>query len=104
MKRQWLGDPAQPKAPELPQAKAPELPRANLPEPTSVQEPPPEWAGKKARVDAIHAPFELEPDEIPPIGQRPDYDKILSDRQLKKLRKAENRREAERRKAKKLLA
>jgi hypothetical protein len=56
----------------------------------------------KSRVEAIHAPLELEPDEIPPIGERPDYPKILSDRRIEKLMKAEGRPEARRRKAEKL--
>ena len=80
------------------------VPIAILPEPTPVQEPLPEWVGKKAFVDAIHAPFELEPDEIPPIGVKPDYDQILSDRRIKKLKKAQSRRESERRKVEKLRA
>ena len=99
LKTKWLGS-------QPPEAISNAIlpPPATLPEPMKLQEPAPEWAGKKVYVDAIHAPFDLEPDEIPPIGERPDFPKILSDRRQKRLKKAEGRREAKRRKAEKLLA
>ena len=96
LKQSWLG--------HQEEMKSAEPKSAPLPEPVAVQEPAPEWAGQRARVDAIHAPFELEPDEVPPIGQRPDFAKILADRRAKKLKKAEDRRDARRRKAEKLRA
>jgi hypothetical protein len=107
MKEKWQGSVPSPQAQttltpaNLPTAK---LAMAIVPEPTPVQEPPPEWAGKVAWVDAIHAPFELEPDEIPPLGVKPDFPKIGSDRRVRKLKKAESRREADRRKVEKLRA
>ncbi len=75
-----------------------------LPEPIPVQDPPPEWASKKTWEELHHAPFELEPDEIPPIGEKPDFPRIKSERRLKRLKEAQDRREDKRRKAKKLLS
>jgi hypothetical protein len=78
---------------------------AKVPEPEAVAEPTPEWVKKATdRVDGIHAPFELEPDEIPPIGQPADFEAILVNRQAKKRQKIEDLRENRRREAKRLLA
>jgi hypothetical protein len=107
MKERWLGSEPGPIAQtSLPTASLPMamLPTAMVPEPTPVQEPPPEWAGKVALVDAIHAPFELEPDEIPPIGVKPDFPKIHSNRGVKQSKKAEGRRQARRKKVEQLIA
>ena len=52
----------------------------------------------------IHPPFDLEPHEFPPPDGDIDLPKILSDRREKKLRQAEARREAARRKVEKLRA
>jgi hypothetical protein len=98
LKETWYG------SDRLPPAAATLAPPTPLPEPTAVQDPPPEWAGKKAYVDAIHAPFELEPHEIPPIGVKPDYPRILSDRRIDELEKDESRREARRQEVEKLRA
>ncbi len=75
-----------------------------LPQPIPVQDPPPEWETRKPRVEMNHAPFELEEDEIPPIGEKPDFPRIKSERRLKGLKEAQDRREDKRRKAKKLLS
>ena len=78
---------------------------ARLPEPEPVAEPTPDWVKKPTdRVDGIHAPFELEPHETPPLGVPADFEAILADRQVKKRRKVEDLREARRRQAKRLLA
>jgi hypothetical protein len=78
---------------------------ARLPEPEPVAEPTPEWVKKPTdRVDGIHAPFELEPDEIPPLGVPADFEAILADRQVKKRKKVEDLRDQRRRQAKRLLA
>jgi hypothetical protein len=74
-----------------------------LPEPVAVEEPPPEWAGLQAWADQIHPPFDLEPDECPPPGQKADIPKIQAARRVKKLQKVESRRAAKRRKAKEIL-
>ncbi len=59
----------------------------------------PEASAKKPRFcEPPHAPFELEADEIPPVGVRPDYQAILDARKEKKHRKAEARRLARRKK------
>ena len=88
---------------EVRAAQAAKLEEVALPQPTPVQEPAPEWATRKPRVEMHHAPFELEPDEIPPIGEKADFPRIKSERRLKQLKKVQGRRDAERRKAKKLL-
>ena len=48
-------------------------------------------------------PFDLEPDEYPPIGQKADIPTILQLRRRKRIEKAEARREARRRKLDRLL-
>ena len=78
---------------------------AKVPEPEPVAEPTPDWVKKPTdRVDGIHAPFELEPDEIPPPGVPADFEAILADRQLKKRKKVEDLRDQRRRQAGRLLA
>ncbi len=78
----WLGR-KEPTAPKLP---------APLPTPAPVAEAP-ITAG---RFPDLHAPFDLEPDEIPPPGQKADFPAILAARHDRKLRKAEARRQARR--------
>ena len=51
-----------------------------------------------------HPPFDLEPHEFPPPGQKPDIPAILSARLIKKMEKADARREARRRKVERLRA
>jgi hypothetical protein len=51
-----------------------------------------------------HPPFCLTPDEFPPKGQRPDIPAVLKSRKAKKRRKVDERREADREKARKLHA
>jgi hypothetical protein len=67
-----------------------------IPEPDPVPEPKPEWEVNRKRVGA---PFELEPHEIPPIGQSPDFDQILSNRKARRRQKAEDLRQTRRRQA-----
>ena len=43
-------------------------------------------------------PFDLDPDEVPPTGQKPDLPVILQARRIKRLAKAEARRQVKRRK------
>jgi hypothetical protein len=50
----------------------------------------------------MHPPFDLEPDEVPPRGERLDVPAVLSARRQKKLEKADARRDARRRKVDKL--
>jgi hypothetical protein len=78
---------------------------ARLPEPEPVAEPTPDWVKKPTdRVNGIHAPFELEPHEIPPMGVPADFEAILANRQVKKRKKVEDLRDERRRQAKRLLA
>ena len=70
--------------------------------------PEPRTADEKA-VEAhdptsFSPPFDLTPDEFPPPGQRADLPTILESRKKKRLRKAESRRDADRRKAERLHA
>jgi hypothetical protein len=51
-----------------------------------------------------HPPFDLEPDEFPPSGQKADIPKIIRTRKEKQIAKAEDRRQAKRRKLDKLRA
>jgi hypothetical protein len=71
-------------------------------EPTPVQEPPGDWVAENL-AKQIHPPFDLEPDEFPPPGQKANIPAIEESRRQKKLKKAEERRDARRRKAEKLL-
>ena len=69
------------------------------PEHGSAPAPASEAPAKKPRFcEPPHAPFELEAEEIPPVGVRPDYQAILDARKEKKHRKAEARRLARRKK------
>jgi hypothetical protein len=52
----------------------------------------------------IHPPFDLTPDEFPEPGELPDIPKIIANRRDKKLRKAEARRDAKRRRVERLRA
>jgi hypothetical protein len=49
-------------------------------------------------------PFDLEPHEVPAVGETPDVPAILASRRERRLRKAEARREAARRKVERLRA
>ena len=93
IRTRWLGNqyppPAQPLPPRLPLSPP-------LPEP--VAQTPGD------RFPDLHPPFDLEPDEEPPLGQKADIPKILHDRAVKRLRKVEARREAQRRKVDQLRA
>ncbi len=84
------------------------LPPNPNPLPTSILPPtpprPPEPIITAGRFPDLHPPFDLEPDEIPPPGQKPDIPQILLARREKQLRKAEARREARRRKLEDLRA
>ena len=102
LKDKWLGN--QDEFAALTDLKA-KMEAARLAEPAPVAEPTPEWVKKPTdRVDGIHAPFELEPHEIPPLGQPADFEAILADRQAKKRKSVENLRDARRRQAERLLA
>ncbi len=76
------------------------------PEPTPAPEPkhPDEVAAEGWTPECIQPPFCLEPEEFPEPGQNADIPKILAGRREKRFRKAESRREANRRKAQKLRA
>jgi hypothetical protein len=89
--RQWLGDPEE--VSPLEEVKAPEP----LPVPEIKPDPP-------ALTQSDHPPFDLEPDEYPLPGEVADIPMILNNRRQKKLKKAEARREARRRKLEKLRA
>ena len=54
--------------------------------------------------DSPHPPFDLEPDEYPPPGQKADIPRIVESRKEKRFARAEARRAARRRKAEKLRA
>ena len=75
-------------------------------EPVPKPEPPneDEKAAAAHPSTSPHPPFDLEPDEFPEPGQRPDIPAILKSRREKKLKKAESRREAKRRKVERLRA
>ena len=62
--------------------------------------PTPEPDVKKS----LHPPFDLTPEECPPIGEPVDLPRIIANRQEKKLQKAEARRDAKRRKVERLRA
>jgi hypothetical protein len=94
LKQCWLGY----------QEPPPEIKAPPLPEPTPVKEPEPEWVLEQALRGDIHPPFDLEPHEAPPPGEKADIPKILANRREKKLLKEETRRDARRRKIDKLRA
>ncbi len=54
--------------------------------------------------NAIHPPFDLEPDEVPEPGENADIPMILRSRKQKRIQKAQARRDARRRKVEKLRA
>jgi hypothetical protein len=89
----WLGD--HEAAPDVAVAAA-----SPLPEPKAVVSDV-EYVTPGRRFPMLHPPFDLEPDEFPMAG---DIPLILANRQAKKIRKAEARREAQRRKVEKLRA
>ena len=82
-----------------PRWKDPEIPSPK-PEPKTEAEK----AAENYSPKNLHPPFDLEPDEYPPPGQRPDIPAILKSRKQKRLAQAESRREARRRKLDKLRA
>jgi hypothetical protein len=94
LKAIWLGN----QEPIPPRPKSPPLP-----EPIATPPPFPEETVKGQRLPRVDLPFDLEPDEFPAPGQRPDLDKILAGRQSKRLKKAEARRQAKRHQAANLL-
>jgi hypothetical protein len=85
---QWLGD----------NEAAPKIePSPPLPEPKPETTP-------GVRFPNVHPPFDLELDELPADGSPADFPLILANRQAKRLKKAEARRDAKRRKVEKLRA
>ena len=76
------------------------------PEERTKIEPPTEdeRIAAKHPAGSPHPPFCLEPDEFPPKGQKADIPSVLRSRRQKRLRKAEARREARRRKVEQLRA
>jgi hypothetical protein len=81
--------------PPEPNAEPPLKPEPRMPEEIAVES----W-----KPTDIHPPFDLEPDEIPPIGQDPDILAIVAQRRQKKLQKEETRRQKRREKIGKLRA
>ena len=65
---------------------------------------PDELAARDHDPKSFSPPFDLDPDEVPPPGQKADLPAILTARRQKRLRKAEARREAERRRFDRLRA
>ena len=65
---------------------------------------PDEIAAEHHDPNALHPPFDLEPDEFPPPGQKADIPAVLKSRKQKRIAKAEKRREAKRRKLENLRA
>jgi hypothetical protein len=86
-------------------------PAAEEPSAASAPSPAPAPAARKKfdrnapwDVDCPHPPFEIEPHEVPADGSKPNLFKVLLTRQEKREKKAEQGREARRRKAEKLRA
>jgi hypothetical protein len=82
-------------------------PRWEVPaEPAAEPAPKPESEKPKEfwQIKPMNPPFDLEPDEIPAIGEALDIPAILASRRERKLRKAAARREASRRKVERLRA
>jgi hypothetical protein len=77
-------------------------------DPEAVPSPDPKTAEERAieawKPTDLHPPFDLKPEEIPPIGKNPDIPAIISARHEKKLRKAEALRKKRREKVEKLRA
>jgi hypothetical protein len=74
--------------------------------PTPRLEPRPDYeiAAGQNPPDVFSPPFDLEPDECPPIGQRADIPAILKSRRAKRIAKAEAIRAARRKKVEELRA
>ena len=70
-----------------------------VPEPKPEPPTPDEVLAQAHPAGSWSPPFDLEPDEFPAIGQKPDVPAILESRKAKRLAKAESRRQARRRKA-----
>ncbi len=68
------------------------------PEPIPAPEPKTadEIAFESWNPSSLQPPFDLEPDEIPPMGENPDIPKIFANRQAKRARKAEALRQTRR--------
>ena len=97
LKPYWLGE----NVPPMPEVAA----EAKLPEPLPLPAtPPPAEYEPCPGLKMVHPPFNLEPDEVPAPGEKLDVLQILASRQEKKLKKADARREARRRKIEKLRA
>jgi hypothetical protein len=77
---------------------------ADLPTPKPEPRHPDEIAAGADWPDVFSPPFNLEPDEFPPIGERADIPLILKSRKAKRIAKAEARREEKRRQLDKLKA
>jgi hypothetical protein len=108
LKAKWIGQQAEVKAVREAETKQKEelayrAPAAKLPEAEPVAEPKPDWYNPRPYSERLGAPFELEPHEIPPIGQKPDFDAILAARASKKRKKVEDLREDRRPKVRRLL-
>jgi hypothetical protein len=74
------------------------------PDPTPEPKPADEVAAENWKPEDLHPPFDLEPEECPEAGEKPDIPAILCARREKRFRKAESRRESRRRKVEKLRA
>jgi hypothetical protein len=82
----------------------PEWVEAPAPDLKPGQAPPDPGTAAIGAYKPIHPPFDLLPEEYPEPGQDPDIPKIVADRREKKLKKAESRRVAKRRKVERLRA
>jgi hypothetical protein len=78
-----------------------------MPQPQPQPQPSPskpKGAYDNWQINSIHPPFDIEPQEVPKDGSRPDLFQILLSRQEKREKKAEARREAKRRRTEKMRA
>ena len=113
LKPRWLGQDetlkSEPLAPPayLRAAEAEAAAAAAMPEPAPLPElkiEEPQVSAGEGWFESLHPPFDLELEELPANGEKADFPKILAARKEKLLRKAQARREAERRKIDKLRA
>jgi hypothetical protein len=88
----------QPPAEEQP---APTMPSVSRHAAAAAKKP---GAYENWQINDLHPPFDIEPNEAPTDGTRPDLFQILLSRQEKREKKAESRRESRRRKAERLRA
>ena len=103
----WVADLNPPLDEPTPEPEAAEpTPEPKAAEPKAAPAP----AAKARRPEAPkpdrfpHPPFDLEPHEYPPLGEPVDLQKILVAREVKRLKRAESRRDAKRRKLERLRA